>query len=187
MHLEITDMRTITDADPNVRELEFRNSPVTIGSGSDNLIQLPDINVAAHHATLQPMGDHWLYEPTTRDSETRINGEAVGDKTEIHDGDLIEVTHFSIKVTLDAEVQFELPDPAKVEELAKIRQFPLPPRSEVRKADTHIGLTAARQKVLAGYLMKLRECHTLAGVLEATVEMLRTELSARVAWMGVRK
>ena len=187
MHLEITDMRTITDADPNIRELEFRNSPVTIGSGSDNLVQLPDINVAAHHATLQPMGDHWLYEPTTRDGETKINDAAVGDKTEIHDGDLIEVSHFSIKVTLDAEVQFELPDPAKVEELAKIKQFPLPPRSEVRKTDADIALTAARQKVLAGFAMTLRECGDLAGILEATVAMLHKELSGRVAWMGVRK
>ena len=187
MHLEITDMRTITDANPNVWELEFRNSPVTIGSGSDNLLQLPDINIAAHHATLHPMGDHWLYEPTTRDGETTINGDAVGEKTEIHDGDLIEITHFSIKVTLDAEVQFDLPDPAKVDELAKIKQFPLPPRSEVRRADTDIGLAAARQKVLAGFAMKLRECRGLAGVLEATVAMLHKELSARVAWMGVRK
>jgi hypothetical protein len=187
MYLEITDMRTITDANPNVWELEFRNSPVTIGSGSDNLIQLPDINVAAHHATLQPMGDHWLYEPTTRDGDTKINGEVVGDKTEVHDGDLIEVSHFSIKVTLDAEVQFELPDPAKVDELAKIRQYPLPPRSEVRRADADIGLKAARQKVLAGFAAKLRDCRDLAAVLEATVAMLHKELSARVAWMGVRK
>jgi len=187
MHLEITDMRTITDADPNVWELEFRNSPVTIGSGSDNLIQLPDINVAAHHATLQLMGDYWLYKSTTRDSDTKINGEVVGDKTEVHDGDLIEVSHFSIKVTLDVEVQFELPDPAKVDELAKIRQYPLPPRSEVRRADADIGLKAARQKVLTGFSMKLRECRDLAGVLEATVAMLHKELSARVAWMGVRK
>lgn len=187
MHLEITDMRTITDADPNVREFEFRNSPVTIGSGSDNLIQLPDINVAAHHATLQPMGDHWRFEPTTRDNETKINGQPVPDKTDVHDGDLIEITHFSIKVTLDAEVEFELPDPAKVEELAKIKKYPLPPRSEVRKADADIGLKAARQRVLAGFATKLRECRDLARVLEATVAMLHTELGARVAWMGVRK
>jgi serine phosphatase RsbU (regulator of sigma subunit) len=187
MHLEITDMRTLTDATPNVRELEFRNAPVTVGSGSDNLVQLPDINIAAHHATLQPMGDHWLYEPTIRDGETKINGEPVADKTEIHDGDVIEISHFSLKVTLDAEVQFELPDPAKVDELAKIRQYPLPPRSEVRKPDADVAMTAARQKVLAAYVMKLRECRDLARVLETTVEMLRSELSARVAWMGVRK
>src|SRR3990170_2365431 len=155
MHLEITDMRTITDADPSVRELEFRNSPVTVGSGSDNLVQLPDINVAAHHATLQPMGDHWLYEPRIRDGETKINGEPVADKTDVHDGDVIEISHFSLRVTLDAEVEFELPDPAKVDELAKIRQYPLPPRSEVRKPDADVAMTAARQKVLAAYVMKL--------------------------------
>jgi serine phosphatase RsbU (regulator of sigma subunit) len=187
MHLEITDMRTLTDATPNVRELEFRNAPVTVGSGSDNLVQLPDINIAAHHATLQPMGDHWLYEPTIRDGETKINGQPVAGKTDVHDGDVIEISHFSLRVTLDAEVQFELPDPAKVDELAKIRQYPLPPRSEVRKPDADVAMTAVRQKVLAAYVMKLRECRDLAQVLETTVEMLRSELSARVAWMGVRK
>ncbi len=187
MHLEVTDMRTITDADPNVREFEFRNAPVTLGSGSDNLVQLPDINVAAHHATLQPMGEHWRFEPTTRDGNTKINGQPVPDKTDIHDGDLIEITHFAIKVTLDAEVEFELPDPAKVEELAKIRKYPLPPRSEVRRSDADISMTGARQRVLAGFVMKLRESRDLAAVLEATVAMLHKELGARVAWIGARK
>jgi pSer/pThr/pTyr-binding forkhead associated (FHA) protein len=97
MHLEITDMRTLTDAAPNVRELEFRNAPLTVGSGSDNLVQLPDINIAAQHATPQPMGDHWLYEPMVRDGETKINGEPVADKTDVGDGDVIEISRLSLR------------------------------------------------------------------------------------------
>ena len=67
MRLEITDMRTVTDETPDVRDLEFRGRPVTIGSHSKNLVQLPDVQLAAHHATIELVGDDWYFQATTRD------------------------------------------------------------------------------------------------------------------------
>ncbi len=188
MRLEITDVRTLTDAEPNVREMEFRGTPVSVGSGSDNLLQLPDVEIAARHATLRPMGEYWLYEPHTRGGDTKINGQTVADNTDLHDGDLIEVRYFTIRVVLDSELPVEGADAAQAAgDLAKIRQFPLQPRSVTRKPDATVSLNPARQKVFVDALMKLREVRNLATLLERVGELLLRELSGRVIWIGVRK
>lgn len=186
MRLEITDTRTLTDQKPDVRELQFRNIPVTLGSGSNNLVQLPDVHIASHHATLLPMGDHWVLEPTLRDGETRINGEPVTDKVEVRDGDVIDVRQFTLRVSLDAEIPLDASEVVTPGDLAKIKQHPLPPRSVIRRPDANVSLTPVRQKTLASWLMTLRDCTTLASLLETLVAGFLKEFSARVAWVGVR-
>jgi len=188
MRLEITDTRTLTDETPNVRDLEFHNTPVAIGSHSANVVQLPDMDIAPYHAMILPVGDdRWVYQPTTLDSSIQINGRRVSGKVGLEDGDILEITHFSIKFTLDIEPELSLPEPGNVDELAKIRQFPLPPRSEVRKAEADISLNPVRQKAVAEYTLRLRSCPDFAALLEQTVPALLTELGARSVWMGVRR
>ena len=60
MRLEVTDTRTLTDENPLVREMEFRKPPVSVGSHSENLVQLPDINIAPNYATLEIVNDNWV-------------------------------------------------------------------------------------------------------------------------------
>lgn len=186
MRLEVTDTRTLTDAVPDVRELQFRNIAVTLGSGSNNLVQLPDMNIAPHCATLLPMGEYWVYEATLRESGAKLNGEAIVERAEIHDGDVVELHRFSIRVMLDEEVSVDPTDVVQTSDLIKIKQFPLPPRSVVRKPDANVTLTAARQRTLASIAMALRECTSLAGLLEKLVGVLLGEYMARAVWIGVR-
>lgn len=188
MRLQVTDVRTLGDDQPVVREYEFRGSPVTLGSHSKNLVQIPDTEIAPFHAVILPVGtDRWMYQPTTTDSQTKVNGEEVHEPIELSDGDVLEITHFSITYTEDAELDLVLPEPGNVEELAKIRQFPLPPRSEVRKAESEVSLGANRQRAIGQFVLRLRRCTDFAKLLEATVEMLLPELNARTVWMGVRR
>lgn len=188
MRLKITDVRTLKDDVPRERDLEFRGMPVSIGSHSKNLVQLADTEIAAYYAMLLPSGeDQWIFQPLTADGATRINGEPVHEPTELDDGDVIEISHFSLVFSLDVPTELVLPEPGNVEELAKIRQYPLPPRSEVRKPDADVSLNATRQRALAQFLLKLRACADYAKLLETTVEMLLPELNARTVWMGVRR
>ena len=188
MRLEITDMRTITDETPQVRDLEFRNKSVAIGSHSKSQVQIPDVQLAAHHATLEPVGDNWFYQPTTRDDgQTKINGQPVDGRVKLSDGDVIAITYFEIKFTLEPEIEVVLPEPGQSGELAMIRNFPLPPRSTVRKPDADVSLTPERQKAFALLSLELARCPDLPRLLERTTELLETELSARMVWMGVRK
>lgn len=186
MRLEITDTRTLTDAKPDVRELQFRNIPVPVGSGSNNLVQLPDMNIAPHHATLRPMGEHWVYEPMLTDEGTKINGQPVGDSVELGDGDVIEIRHFELRIMLDEEVVLEPAEVVQPGDLIKIKQYPLPPRSVVRKPDVNVSLTPPRRKTLASITAEWGECASLAALLERMVDLLLQEYAARAVWVGVR-
>lgn len=187
MRLEVTDVRTLTDARPDVREMQFRGSAVTLGSGSNNLVQLPDINIAPHCATLHPMGEFWVYEPTLKDGEAKLNGQPIVDRAEIRDGDIVEIHRFSLRFMLDEETTVDAADVVQTADLIKIKQFPLPPRSTVRKPDVNVTLTVARQAKLGAFAMALRDCTSLVGLLEKLVELLLREFSARAVWIGVRK
>jgi len=187
MRLTVTDIRTITDKEPKVRELEYRNNPVTLGSHSRSGIQLPDTRIAEHHATLEPVGNDWFFQPTTRDDElTKINGEKVTERTSLRDGDVIAITYFEIKIEIEAEVKIELPSPGKVSELALIKKYPVPPRSLVRKADVDIALPFERQKLLGDLVLTLRGCGDMASLLERVADFLGPHFDARMVWIGLR-
>ncbi len=188
MQLEITDLRTLGDETPDVRRMEFHNTPVAIGSHTGSVVQLPDTDIAPYHAMILPVGeDEWVYQPTVLDGKAIINEEPVEGRVELEDGDVIEITHFSIKFTLDMAPELVLPQPGNVGQLARIRDYPLPPRSEVRKPDYDVSLTPARQKTLAAFGLELRSCRDFARLLECTVGMLLGEFGARTVWMGVRR
>jgi len=187
MRLEITDNRTLTDENPSVRALEFRAPPVSLGSHSENLVQLPDIAIAPRYAALDIAGDNWVFKPAIRDGLARLNGKPIFDAVELNDGDQIDITYFSMRFILDAELMVELPEAGKLDDISKIRQFPLPPRSEIRKPDAEISMNAARQKALADFTFALRGCNDFSKLLETTIRIMRTEFGARLAWMGLRR
>lgn len=188
MRLEVTDTRTLTDENPVVRQLEFRKPPVSVGSHSENLIQLPDINIPPRYATLDIVNDQWVFRPSVPDGPARFKGETVNDPVEVNDGDVITISYFELKIVIDPEAESDdLSIISPTGELAKIRQFPVPPRTEIRKADADVSLTAARQASLAQFILSLRGCNELPALMETTLRFLRPEFASRLAWIGVRR
>lgn len=187
MRLEITDVRTLSDDTPDVRDLEFLNQPVTLGSGSGTLVRLPDLAIAEHHATLSPLDDDsWIYQPTTRDDQTRINGEPVTGEATLKDGDRIEITRFEIKIMIDRTSDVA-PVVGGAGGLSKITKYPLPPRSEIRKADVTVSLDLVRQDALATVADKISQHSGIVDLLERVVESLQTSLGARTVWLGLQR
>jgi serine phosphatase RsbU (regulator of sigma subunit) len=190
MRLEILDVRTASDDTPRRQTLEFRNMPISIGSHSANTVQLPDVNLAEYYAMILPVGkggEDWEYRLSVRDEDSEINGETVTAPTRLKDGDRLKISHFEISITMDAPQDLDLPQPANVMELAKIKQYPLPPRADVRHADEIIRLTPGAQNVLGRFSLKLRECNGVGQALDRTVEFLQSELGARLVWIGARR
>lgn len=188
MQLQITDTRTLTDEKPDVRNLEFSNTAVTIGGHSANTVQLPDTEVAAYHGMILPMGeDHWTYRTTDPQAQSLINGEPVGEEqVDLQDGDVLEVGRFTLRLSLDAPPDLVLPEARNLEELARIKDFPLPPRSEIRRQEADVSLSAARRAVLVGFDTTLRQAADLPQVMEHTLDLLLPELGARTVWVGIR-
>ena len=189
MRLEITDLRTIRDDTPSGRTLEFRSGSVTIGSHSESLVQLPDVDVAAHHATIERTGDAWIYRPMTRDDrQTRINDRPANGDVPLKDGDVLVVTHFEIRVSIEPEGrEVEVTQVGRLGELALIKQYPIPPRSTVRRTDEKVSLAGPRQKAIADLAMQFRGCRDLPSLMESTLKFLEAELAARMVWFGARK
>jgi len=190
MHLEITDTRTLSDETPKRRKLEFHNTPISIGSASANTIQLPDTNIPQYHAMVLPQGDEgdaWLLQPTALDVEILINDAPVAAPIQLEDGDVITITYFQILFSLDLPTELALPEPGDLDELAKIKQYPLPPRADVRKGDDDVVLSQAKQRALADFGLKLRACVDTPELMDVTLEALLPELGARTAWIGVRR
>lgn len=187
MHVEITDVRTLRQPEPKIRRMEFRNQTVSLGSHSDNLVQLPDLAVAPHHADLLVNSDgQWAYHPKTRDDPAKINDAPINGEVEIKDGDVLELSYFSLKFTMDLEVVNDEPKVRRPGDLAKIKQYPLPQRSLTRRADVKVNLAPARQAGLGRLSRQLRDCTTLADLLEQTAQALLPLLEARMVWIGVR-
>src|SRR4051812_16125374 len=105
MRLEITDTRTLTDENPSVREMEFRKPPVSVGSHSENLIQLPDINIPPRYATLDIENDNWVFRPAVQGGPATKGGHPVAEAVTIKDGDVIVITYFSLKFIIDPETE----------------------------------------------------------------------------------
>jgi len=188
MQLQITDTRTLTDEKPDVRNMEFSNTAVTIGGHSANTVQLPDTEVAAYHGMILPLGeDHWTYRSTDSQAQTLINGELAGEEqVDLEDGDVIEVGRFTLKLSLDAPAELVLPEARNLEELARIKDFPLPPRSEIRRQEADVSLSAARRDALVVFDATLRQAVDLPQVMEHTLDLLLPELGARTVWVGIR-
>ena len=74
-----------------------------------------------------------------------------------------------------------------VNDLARIRDYPLPPESEIRRPDAEVNPPDERRAALADFAHRLAACVTLAQLIEATVDLLLPELNARVVWMGIRR
>jgi serine phosphatase RsbU (regulator of sigma subunit) len=188
MQLEVTDTRTLTDETPDVREMEFHNSPISVGAHSANTLQLPAPDIQPYHAMILPMaGDAWVFQPTGPDAKCLINDEPVAAQVELEDGDVIAISHFSIRFKQDAAQELVLPEAGNLDELVRIKDFPLPPRSDIRRLDADITLSATRQAALATFGLNLRSCMDIAHVLEVTLDLLLPELGARTVWIGARR
>lgn len=188
MRLEVTDTRTLTDEVPMVREMEFRKPPVSVGSHSENLVQLPDISIAPYYASLDIVDDKWTFKPAVRDGLATQEGRPITEPLEIKDGDVLVISYFSLKFTIDPDVEVDDLSVAPASgELAKIRQYPVPPRTEIKKQDLDVSLTPARQATLSQFVFSLRGVNDIPALLETSLKFLRTEFAARLAWVGVRR
>jgi len=106
---------------------------------------------------------------------------------QLEDGDVIKILHWEIKFQMDQAPELELPEPTNLDELAKIKQFPLPSRADVRRGDEDVSLSPTMQKDIASFGLRLRECGDLPALLDVTLSELLESLGARTAWMGVRR
>jgi pSer/pThr/pTyr-binding forkhead associated (FHA) protein len=88
----------------------FSDGPIVIGRDPYAHIYLEDPHVSRRHATIERVGEAFLLTGVGANG-TSINGTRIGERTELADGDRIEVSRFVIDVEIQAEeASSQIPD-----------------------------------------------------------------------------
>lgn len=186
MRVEVTNTRTLKDDEPDVRVMEYRNGPVSIGSSSDCMLQIADTSVANHQADFLKNGEEWSLAIKASDPPMKLNDDALDGQRTLSSGDVIELSYFEIRVTMEDESSG--PSAAeRVAGLAEITKYPLPAGGNTLTDAEDVLLSDMQRQRIAAFAVKFAECRTLVQVLETAVASLLENIGAHVAWMGVRR
>jgi pSer/pThr/pTyr-binding forkhead associated (FHA) protein len=94
---------TIVDGRPAGRVMPIGDAPILIGRSNDADLQLHDATVSRHHCVIWRAGERCWVRDLGSTNRTRVNG-AVAPVIELFDGDLIEIGHSIVAVTLRSSV-----------------------------------------------------------------------------------
>lgn len=178
----------VHDGHNTIHNLTFEDSRVTIGSHTDCAVYLPDMRVALQHVALVPIpGGGWLLDPLDLGYKTIHNGRVVTGRTELNHGDEILVSDFLLKLFFEYQTDVEIVKTATMEEVAKIRQYPLPAGSLIGNPHDPFTLPPGTETELARFAFELQKCTDLSKLMETTLRTLVKTFGARMAWMGGRR
>ncbi len=178
----------VHDGHEVIRNLQFEDGAVSIGSQADCAIYLPDMRVAMQQAVLVPIpGGGWMLDPVDLRYKTILNGRQVVTRTEVEHGDEIIISNFLLKVFHEYQADAEIAKTVIREEISRIRQYPLPPGSLLRKPNEPFTIPCGAERQLARFGFELRECTDIAKLMELTLRTLLGVFDARLVWLGARR
>jgi serine phosphatase RsbU (regulator of sigma subunit) len=174
-----------------VSELTFEDEEIIIGSQPGCAIQLEDEGVGPQIARINLDGDDaWRVEKTDAESPLLINDKPLTERrTLVHD-DVLTLNDYELSIRLQEDVVEQAPtddDRLSPEELAKIKQFPLPPTSIVKRRYDPLHLSPEQLERVARMAVHLAASRDVHELLDATLTMLLEAFNARMAWVGVRR
>jgi len=178
----------VHDGHEVIRNLQFEDSAVSIGSQADCAIYLPDMRVAMQQAVLVPIpGGGWMLDSVDLTHKTILNGRQVVTRTEVEHGDEIIISNFLLKVFHEYQGDVEITKTATREEVSRIRQYPLPPGSLLRKPNEPFTIPCGVERQFARFGFELRDCTDMSKLMELTLKTLLDVFDARLVWFGARR
>lgn len=172
--------------DAVVRSLHVDAAVVEIGSDPSAQVYLPDMRVAGRQAELRSMEGRCTLHPLDMAHATVLNCQTILEPAPIKDGDEIQMGDFLLRVYSDLAADTAVVKSAMSEELARIRQHPLPAGSVIRKEDPFTVRPAVKD-LLADFAFRLHQATDFAKLLGLCQETLLKAFAARMAWMGIRR
>jgi len=187
---------TITQGLQTLAELTLPESDLLIGSQKDCAICLADPAIPPQAVRIVPaLPGRLLIENLVADQPISLNGQPMPPRAPLADGDTLTLLDYDILFRLredapgeDADLEEEVVEDAALSaaDLARIKEFPLPPGSIVKRPlDT---LTLIREQIdqCAAVGVGLAGCRDLHELIETVVDLLMERFGARAAWMGLR-
>ncbi|GMV98309.1 MAG: SpoIIE family protein phosphatase [Phycisphaerae bacterium] len=180
----------VKEGEAVLADLSFEDEEVCIGSETGCGIHLPDMRVSPRNALLTPTesGD-WMIEPLDPDNAVLVNNHRLTERTQLRNGDEIALHEYLIKVYLDATLERHVIEDTRLtpEELARIREFPLPAGSVVKRHFDPVTLTQDQLERVARIGLEISHCRDIHELIEVTLNTLLVQFDARVSWIGIRR
>ena len=183
----------VKESEALLADLSFEEEQITIGSSASCHIHLADEHISPRNALIAPAGEPgaWYVENLDYACPLLVNDRAISDRVNLQNGDEIVLREFVLKILLGQELDenvVEVEEPQlSPEELAKIKEFPLPPGSVVKRFYEPISLAKPQLDRCARMGVELAECRDVHQLVDRTLGVLLDLFNARVAWLGIRR
>jgi serine phosphatase RsbU (regulator of sigma subunit) len=185
----------VREFDVVVAELSFDDEDVFVGSKPTCNIHLPDTAIAERNALLKASEDgKWYIETLDFSKPVVVNGQPIQEKLQLKHGDQVELNQYQLQINLTGDtfeekvLDREMEDPRlSPEELARIKEFPLPAGSIVKRRFDPVTLTTSQLADVANILLQLVHCPNIHELVELALTTVVRALDAKSAWIGIRR
>ena len=170
-------------------ELSFDREQVYIGSRPGCGVHLPNIRVGLQQAVIRPdKDDGWSVEPLDEEHVTRINGSPLSGRRKVHNGDVIAIDDYLLKVYLELESQIsDISRATRHMSVKAIRKHKLPAGALVKKHTDSLTLSIPYLHRASRFSRELMKCGTIRDLMELCLPGLLGTFGARCAWIGLRR
>lgn len=181
---------TVKKAEQTLSEATFGDEEILIGSDTSCAVCLAEGEVGGQIARIAlDADDHWRVEKLDADSPLLLNDKELSERRRLNNNDVLNLGEYEIHISLRDEMEETVTEEPVLtpEELAKIKQYPLPPNAIVRKHHEALNLSPEQLERVARMAVNIgvsRDAHEL---LDAALNMLHEAFGARMAWIGVRR
>jgi len=170
------------------RDLTFHEGPISIGSDARCDVHLPDLGVDPDHARFVVSATgQWMVEASSPSAGTQVNGRELQQRCPLYNGDEIAIGAFVLKVALGSESTLAPTGKTSLDELARIRDFPLPRGGEVKKSNEPITIDPEGHRAAARFAQEITACPDPQALMDRTLQHLLDTFPVRMAWFGLRR
>lgn len=187
MHLTVA-----REKEPNepIGQYDFEPGIVAIGAAASCNVRLDGADIPECHSLLMPLqGNQWAYLPVSPSAPYVRNGLESNGRALLVDGDELVFGGYIVRFELESDDE-EVVLPAStstLDDLAKIKEHPLPRHSITRNADMDVTLGPARQNWLMIVAERLQHAQSYHDLLRRTLDGLLRAFGARRVWVGIRR
>ncbi|MCL2330760.1 MAG: SpoIIE family protein phosphatase, partial [Phycisphaerae bacterium] len=183
----------VTRNQETIAELTFEDEDVIIGSEPGCAVCLEGEGIGPRIAQISLDGDgQWRINKLDDSSLILLNDRPIDDRRTLMHDDMLALGDYELSILLHDPAEAAATSAAEesqlsTEELAKIKQFPLPPSAIVKRHHDPLHLSPDQLDHVARLTVSLVTSRDVHELLDAALAMLLDAFNARMVWIGVRR
>jgi len=182
----------VKEGDAVLADLTFEDEQVYVGSDPACAIHLPDMRVSARNALIAPVeSGQWRIESLDYSNAILVNDHALIEPRSLDDEDEVSLHGYLLKVYLSEHLDQRAVEADEgrlgAEDLAKIRQYPLPTGSIVKRHFDGITMVKAQLDQASNLGVEVSHCRDIHELIDIALGLLLKSFDARSAWIGIRR